>query len=137
MRRMFAVLVIGVAVLCASVDGGAQAPTVAERAEFYQRVAALNSNAALERAKAVSPADRKAARDALASLDKVLGLIEVAKTSSALSAEKIAWVDQMIADRKAARAAKDYKRGDAIRDELLSQGIVLEDSPQGTRWKVI
>ena len=43
----------------------------------------------------------------------------------------------MIADRKAARAAKDYKRGDAIRDELLSQGIVLEDSPQGTRWKVI
>jgi cysteinyl-tRNA synthetase len=94
-------------------------------------------NAALERAKAVSPTDRKAARDALASIDKVLGLIEVAKTSRALSPDLIAWVDQMVAERKAARAAKDYKRGDAIRDELLAKGIVLEDSAQGTRWKVI
>jgi cysteinyl-tRNA synthetase len=93
-------------------------------------------NAALERAKAVSPADRKAARDALASIDKVLGLVEVARTSSALDAETIAWVDRMVAERKAARAAKDYKRGDAIRDELLAKGIVLEDSAQGTRWKV-
>jgi cysteinyl-tRNA synthetase len=43
----------------------------------------------------------------------------------------------MVEERKAARAAKDYKRGDAIRDELAAKGIVLEDSAHGTRWKVV
>jgi cysteinyl-tRNA synthetase len=41
-----------------------------------------------------------------------------------------------IAQRKEARAQKDWKRADQIRDELLNKGIVLEDSPQGTTWKV-
>ena len=41
-----------------------------------------------------------------------------------------------IAERKEARAQKDWKRADEIRDELLNKGIVLEDSPQGTTWKV-
>ena len=41
-----------------------------------------------------------------------------------------------IAERKEARAQKDWKRADQIRDELLNKGIVLEDSPQGTTWKV-
>jgi cysteinyl-tRNA synthetase len=94
-------------------------------------------NAALERARALAPADRKAGREALASMDKVLGLIEVARTSRVLDAETIAWVDRMVEERRAARAAKDYKRGDAIRDELKAKGIELEDSAQGTRWKVV
>jgi cysteinyl-tRNA synthetase len=41
-----------------------------------------------------------------------------------------------IAQRKEARAQKDWKGADQIRDELLNKGIVLEDSPQGTTWKV-
>jgi cysteinyl-tRNA synthetase len=94
-------------------------------------------NAALERAKSLPAADRKVAREALASMDKVFGLIEVARTSRALDAETIAWVDRMVEERRAARAAKDYKRGDAIRDELAAKGIVLEDSAHGTRWKVV
>jgi cysteinyl-tRNA synthetase len=94
-------------------------------------------NALLERAKSLPPADRRAAREALASIDKVFGLIEVARTSRALDAETIAWVDRMVEERRTARAAKDYKRGDAIRDELAAKGIVLEDSAHGTRWKVV
>jgi cysteinyl-tRNA synthetase len=51
----------------------------------------------------------------------------------ALSEEQIR---HYIEERKAARAQKNWKRADEIRDELLGKGIVLEDGPQGTTWKV-
>jgi len=41
-----------------------------------------------------------------------------------------------IAARNAARAARDFKESDRIRDELLAQGIVLKDGPDGTTWEV-
>jgi cysteinyl-tRNA synthetase len=94
-------------------------------------------NAALDRVAAVAPKERDAVRDALASIDKVLGLLEVARMSRALDAETVAWVDRMVAERQAARKAKDFARADEIRKELSARGIVLEDSAQGTRWKVI
>ncbi|MEH6445404.1 MAG: cysteine--tRNA ligase [Oceanospirillaceae bacterium] len=45
-----------------------------------------------------------------------------------------AQIDALIADRKAARANKDFAESDRIRDELLSQGIVLKDTREGTSW---
>jgi len=45
-------------------------------------------------------------------------------------------IDDLIAARNAARRAKDFKESDRIRDELLSQGIVLKDGPGGTTWEV-
>ncbi|MBK6741852.1 MAG: cysteine--tRNA ligase [Hydrogenophilales bacterium] len=44
-------------------------------------------------------------------------------------------INKMIEERLAARKAKDFKRSDAIRDELKAAGIVLEDTPQGTVWR--
>ncbi len=44
-------------------------------------------------------------------------------------------IDQMIADRNAARKARDFARADAIRQELATKGILLEDSPDGVRWR--
>jgi cysteinyl-tRNA synthetase len=50
-----------------------------------------------------------------------------------ISPEKI---EQLILERTAARQARDFKRGDEIRDLLLEKGIQLLDSPTGTTWKV-
>ncbi len=45
-----------------------------------------------------------------------------------------AQVEQLIAERAQARSDKDWGRSDEIRDELDALGVVLEDSPDGTRW---
>ncbi|HEX5960669.1 MAG TPA: cysteine--tRNA ligase [Rhodanobacteraceae bacterium] len=47
-----------------------------------------------------------------------------------------AHVESLIEARRAARAARDFARADAIRDELAAMGVAIEDGPQGTRWKV-
>lgn len=44
-------------------------------------------------------------------------------------------IEQLINERIAARKAKDFARSDQIRDELKEQGIILEDTSQGTRWR--
>lgn len=46
-------------------------------------------------------------------------------------------IESLIAERAAARQAKDFARSDAIRDELLAQGIELLDSATGTTWRKI
>lgn len=44
-------------------------------------------------------------------------------------------VEQLILERNEARKNKEFERSDEIRDQLKEQGIILEDTPQGTRWK--
>jgi cysteinyl-tRNA synthetase len=45
-------------------------------------------------------------------------------------------IDALIAQRSEARAARDFKRADAIRDQLAAMGVAIEDGPQGTRWRI-
>ena len=44
-------------------------------------------------------------------------------------------IERLIAERTEAKKNKDYARADAIRNELKEQGIILEDTPQGVKWK--
>jgi len=53
-----------------------------------------------------------------------------------LTAAVDALVAGLLADRAAARDAKDWARADAIRDQLKSAGITLEDTPAGAKWSI-
>ena len=58
--------------------------------------------------------------------------IDATISSAGLSGGRI---DDLIAERAAAKAAKNFAEADRIRRELLDQGIVLKDSPTGTTWE--
>ena len=45
-------------------------------------------------------------------------------------------VENLIAERTAARARKDFKESDRIRDQLAAMGVVIKDSKTGTTWEV-
>jgi cysteinyl-tRNA synthetase len=45
-------------------------------------------------------------------------------------------IEELIAERAAARKARDFKRADAIRTQLEGQGVLLQDSPAGTTWRM-
>ncbi len=47
----------------------------------------------------------------------------------------VAYIEEMIEKRAAAKKEKDFAKADAIRNELLEKGIVLEDTRQGVKWK--
>ena len=51
------------------------------------------------------------------------------------SDEDDARIQALVDERAAAKKARDFARADAIRDQLAAEGILLEDTPQGVRWK--
>lgn len=93
------------------------------------------SNAALDRAATVVPADLQAARHALDRFDDVLGVLALARAAASVDEEFAAWVEARLQERQAARARRDFATADAIRDELARAGVVIEDTPHGPRWK--
>ncbi|MBI4539550.1 MAG: cysteine--tRNA ligase [Gemmatimonadetes bacterium] len=95
-----------------------------------------DANVELDRARdAVSAADRDAGLEALRWMDGILGLIPVARRTREVDAGTEDWIARMIRKRAEARARRDFRRADGIRDELARLGIVLEDRADGTRWK--
>ncbi|WP_223068801.1 cysteine--tRNA ligase [Paenibacillus caui] len=79
---------------------------------------------------AVSKADLEAALSVFNEMNGVLRIYE--QEAAELPGEDI---ERLIAERTEARKAKNWARADEIRDLLDSQGILLEDTPQGIRWR--
>lgn len=84
---------------------------------------------------------KAAAKGALLAAGRMLGLLEqepeawfrwAPKAAGSLSD---AAIEQAIADRQAARKAKNFAEADRIRKALAEQGVTLEDGPKGTTWK--
>jgi cysteinyl-tRNA synthetase len=64
-------------------------------------------------------------------MDRIFGL-KLNAVEQAFEIDKE--TELLIGEREKARAEKDFKRADEIRDQLLARGIVLKDTPGGTRW---
>jgi len=94
------------------------------------------ANQALDRAAPRVPAGVERARAVLEDFERVFGILALRdRESASVIGELAEWVERKIVEREQARAERDFARADAIRDELHERGIVLEDTPQGTRWK--
>jgi len=73
----------------------------------------------------------RSALETLTKLTGILGLLN--KQKGKLDSE----IEELIEKREQARKEKNWALADKIRDELKEQGIILEDTPQGVRWKRI
>jgi cysteinyl-tRNA synthetase len=95
-------------------------------APLFDLVRDLNTRVA---ARSLSSADAARAVLLLRELDGVLGVLDddAPELSPALAA--------LLEARAAARAARDWSRSDALRDELAAGGITVEDTPDGQRWR--
>ena len=83
--------------------------------------------------KAWRPDEAAAVRALFGVFDSVLDVLREDAAASA-SGPSDAEIDALVAERQAARAAKDFARSDALRQRLTELGIVLEDTPRGPRW---
>ena len=89
--------------------------------------------------KAITDATKRAV---IADLDKVLALDLLSgkkeepkkEVKEEVVPEEDKWIVELIAERKAAKKAKDFARADAIREELLAKGVTLVDTREGTKY---
>ncbi len=71
----------------------------------------------------------------LREFDAFLGLDLQAATPRSQAVESDPRIDALVAEREAARARRDFAESDRIRDALAAEGITIEDTPDGSRWR--
>ncbi|HJN43727.1 MAG: cysteine--tRNA ligase [Vicinamibacterales bacterium] len=138
----------------ASGSGGEAHPALAERVETARRAFAgkleqdLNVpgalgvmfelvrhvNTAIDD-RAIGQPDVELVTAAFDGFDQVLGVIALRRAEEATPDVPVDEIERLIAERKGARARRDFAGADAIRDDLEIRGVILEDAPAGTRWK--
>jgi cysteinyl-tRNA synthetase len=80
----------------------------------------------------LSKEEAREVHELILKFDKVLGVIGEVKREEKLPKE----AEQLIMRREEARKAKDWKTADDIRQQLRAMGILIEDTPQGVKWRI-
>jgi cysteinyl-tRNA synthetase len=106
--------------------------TAAALGAMFELVSDLNS--AID-AGAIGTGDVAVAKAAFDGFDRVLGVVSLRQAEDAEPPVPMEEIEQHIGDRNAARRRRDFGTADRIRDALAARGVLLEDSPSGTRWK--
>jgi cysteinyl-tRNA synthetase len=106
--------------------------TAAALGAMFELVSDLNS--AID-AGTVGKGDVAVAKAAFEGFDRVLGVVSLRQAEDAEPPVPVEEIEQHIGDRNAARRRRDFGTADRIRDTLAARGVLLEDSPSGTRWK--
>ena len=83
----------------------------------------------------LGPPDAQLVLPVFERFDAVLGVMALRRAEEAAPDVPVDKIEQLIADRKAARARRDFAAADGIRDDLDTRGVILEDTVAGTRWK--
>jgi len=107
--------------------------TAAAMGVIFEAVSEVNRY--LKENEIVAPAAIASAENFFTDMDDVMGVFGIEQDKKSENDDQSAQIEALIAERNAARKAKDWARSDAIRDELAAKGIILEDTPQGTKWK--
>jgi cysteinyl-tRNA synthetase len=76
-------------------------------------------------------ADAQRVVGAMRAFDRIFAVLSEAPARTG----EDAGIDALVAERDAARAAKDWARADAIRHQLAARGVEIYDTPSGTRWR--
>ncbi len=72
---------------------------------------------------------------ALAFLAKFDSIFDILKPTAKSGGLSDAEVETLIAERASAKKAKNFARSDEVRKQLADQGVILEDTKEGVRWK--
>lgn len=127
--------------VAARVDEARQAFGEAMRADLntagalgamFELVRALNS--AID-AGQLGHGDVPVVREAFALFDLVLGILSLRRSEDEQPPVPVEEIERLIEERHAARRRRDFAAADRVRDDLAARGVLLEDSPAGTRWK--
>jgi cysteinyl-tRNA synthetase len=137
----------------ATVRGGERHPAIADRVAAARRAfdEALTSdlntaaglaamfdlvravNASID-ARQIGDADASLVREAFDHFDRVLGVLSLRRAEDEEPPVPLREIESLIEVRHAARRRRDFAEADRVRQTLADRGVLLEDSPQGTRW---
>jgi cysteinyl-tRNA synthetase len=106
--------------------------TAAALGVVFDLVRALNSAIDAGELKA---ADAPAVRAAFDRFDRVLGILSLRDAEDDQPPVPVDEIQLQIVARRAAKSARNFAEADRIREDLATRGILLEDTPSGTRWK--
>jgi len=70
-------------------------------------------------------------------LDRAMTVLDVLPTAKTADTELEGWIRERIAARDKARKSKDFREADRIRAELAGRGVEIEDTPSGTKWRLV